>query len=195
MQQTKKKESDENNIKTIQRLDRDKIVLLLENRKQGKPTLRCCCQSTGPVIDPLPPLSSSLIPWTRRLSSTDTSVVVVVVFLIIFLLRRLCRCRRLIRPVVYPQPPTSLSTTPRTCHVSLALSWLLRYCCWVRGPVLLCHHRRRHRQYPEPVNIPAPPWLETFTKTCCIFYLLNWRLCCRHQDLGLPVNTPAPPSL
>ena len=43
-----KNEYNENNIKTRQRLDRDKTVLLLETWKQGKPTLLCSCQSNGP---------------------------------------------------------------------------------------------------------------------------------------------------
>ena len=93
-------ESDENNIKMRQRLDRENTMLLLPTWNQGKSTLRCRCQSTGPVVDPLPPPFSSSIPYKRCLSSADASFVVVVVFVLIFFLQRFCRCRRFLGPVV-----------------------------------------------------------------------------------------------
>ena len=50
-----------------------------------KSTLRRCCQSICPVVEPLLPPSLSPIPWTRLLSSANASVVIVEVFVIIFL--------------------------------------------------------------------------------------------------------------
>ena len=123
--------------KTRQRLDKDETVLLLATRKQGKSTLRCCCQSTRPIVNPLPPPSSSLIPWTRHLSFTDTSIVVALVFVLIYLLRRLRRRHRFLGTVVKPPPPLLLSPIPRTRRVFLVL--FQHHCCrrGVRGPVLL----------------------------------------------------------
>ena len=121
-----KKKSDENNIKTIQRLDIDETVLLLTTWNQGKPTLRCCCQSTRPVVSTLLPLSLSSIPWKRCLYSSNTSVVViVVVFVIIFLLWHLHWHCILLGIVVYPSPPPSLSLIPHAHRVFLVLCWRL----------------------------------------------------------------------
>ena len=96
----KKKEPDENNIKTRQRRDRDETVILFVTQYQGKSTRRCCCQSTWPVVEPLPPPLSSLIPWKHCLSSADPSVIIVVFFIIIFLRRRLRHHRRFLGTIV-----------------------------------------------------------------------------------------------
>ena len=148
-------------------------MLLLATRQQVKPTLRCCFQSTGPVVDLLPPPSLYSIPWTRRLSSADASVVFVVVFVLIFLRRCLRHRLRFPRPVVYPPPPPLLSLILRTCRIFLVLFRHLRRRRCVCEPVLLFHRRRHCSQYPGPVNAPAPPPLETFTQTRCIFFFLN----------------------
>ena len=131
-----------------------------------------------PIVDLLPPPSSSLISWTRHLFSADASVVIFVVCVLIFLLRRLCCCFRFLGPVAYPPPPLLLSPIPRTRRIFLVLFRRLRRHRWVCGPVLLCQHLRRCCQYPDPINTPAPPRLETFTQTCCISCFLNWRLRC-----------------
>ena len=198
-------ECDENNIKTRQRLDRDKTLLLLSTSNQGKWTFRYSCQFTRPVVNPLPPLLSSSIPWMLCLSSADASIVVVVVFVLIFLLRLLYHCCRFFGSIIYPLPPLSLSSIPRTCHVFLFLCRTL--CCrlWFRWPVLLYQCRPYCCQYPELVSTLAPPRLETFTRTRCIFCFLNWcirfhcrylriiclcqRLCCGRQFLRLFVAT------
>ena len=118
----KKKESGENYIKKRQRIDRDEKVLLLETRQKGKSTLRCCGQSIGPVVNPLPPPSLSPIPWTRRLSSSNAYVVIVLVFVLIFLRRRLCRCHRLLGPFVKPPLPPSLSLIPHMHRTSVVVA-------------------------------------------------------------------------
>ena len=171
-------ESDENNIKTRQRLERDETLLLLATWNQGTWTLRYSCQFTGPVVDLLPPPLLSSIPWTLCLSSADASVVVVVVSVIIFLLQRLYHCCRFFGSVIYPPPPPSLSPIPRTRHVFLVLCRPL--CChlWVRWPVLISQCSPCCCQYPEFVSTLAPPRLETFTHTRYIFCFLNWRIRC-----------------
>ena len=192
MQWTGGKESDKKNIKMRQRLDRDETLLLLATLKQGKSTLCCRFRSTRPIIDPLPPPLSSTISWTHRISSANASVLVVVVFVLIFLLQRLYRCHRFLGPVVYPLPPPLLSQIPLMCRVFSVLWQRLRCCCWVWGPILFFWLLRLWYQYPDPVNSPTPPHLETFNQTHCIFWFLNWRLCCRRRNLGLTVNTPTP---
>ena len=192
MQWTGGKESDKKNIKMRQRLDRDETLLLLATLKQGKSTLCCRFRSTRPIIDPLPPPLSSTISWTHRISSANASVLVVVVFVLIFLLQRLYRCHRFLGPVVYPLPPPLLSQIPLMCRVFSVLWQRLRCCCWVWGPILFFWLLRLWYQYPDPVNTPTPPHLETFNQTRCIFWFLNWRLCCRRRNLGLTVNTPTP---
>ena len=168
-------------------------MLLLATWKQVKSTLHCLFQSTRPVVNLLPPLSSSSIPTTRHLSSVDASVVFGAVFVLIFLLRPIHHHSRLLGPVVYPSPPPLLSQITRTRHVSLILCWRLYHRHGVLWPVLLfqrCHCRRK---YPPSVNKLAPPPSETFTQTRFLKFI-NWCLRCRRQDLGLPVNTPTPPS-
>ena len=155
--QQKKKESNENNIKTRQQPGWDKTVLLLEIWKQVKSTLYCSCQSTGTVINPMPPPLLSSIAWTRRLSSANASVVFIVVFVLIFLLWRLHRRRRLLGPFVYPLPPPSLSLIPQILCIFVVLCRRVRRSCWVVKPILLCQRRRRRRQYSDPINTPAPP--------------------------------------
>ena len=166
-------------------LDRYETMLLLATRKQGKPTLHCCWQFTRPVINTLPPLSSYRIPWTRRLSSAGASVVIVVVFVIIFIRRRLRCSRRFLRPVVYLLLHQLLSLIPLTRCIFLVLCRSRRHHHWVRSPVLICQRRCHCCQYPDSVKTQEPPPLETFTRTCCIFSFLNWRLSCNCQDLGL----------
>ena len=75
--------------------------------------------------------------------------------------------------IIYPAPPLSLYLIPRRHRVFLVLCQRLCRFCLLRGPVLLCQRRRRRCQYPEPVDTPAPPPLETFNWTCCIFCVLN----------------------
>ena len=133
----------------------------------------------------LQPPSSSPIPWTCRLSSTDAYVIVVLLFVLIFHCWRLHRRFIFLGPVVYPLPPPSLSPILWTHRTFLVLCWRLRCCHWFRGPILLCWHRRCCCQYPETVNAPAPPPLEKFTHTHCIFCFLNWSLHCCRKILGL----------
>ena len=153
------------------------------------------CRNNSPYYHPLfhffscqiiPPPLMYPIPWTTRLSSSDTSVVVVVIFVLIYLCQHLCHCRKFLGPVVNTLPPPSLSLIPQTCCIFLVLFWRLRGRLWFRRPVLLYQHCRCCcRQYPDPVNTLAPPPSETFTWTCCIFCFLNWRLHCRCRDLGI----------
>ena len=180
-----KMESDENNIKTRQQLDRDKTLLLLATWNQGKWTLRYSCQFTRPVVDPMPPLLLSSIPWRLYLSSADASVVVVVVSVLLLLLRRLYHCSRFFGCVIYPPPPLSLSPIPQTRHVFLVLCRPL--CChlWFLWPVLLYQCRPCCRRYPELVITLAPPRLETFTWTRCIFCFLNWLIRCHCRYLRI----------
>ena len=122
-----KKESDEKIIKMRQRQDRDETVLLLASQQQGQPTLRCRCQSTGPVVKLLSPPSLYMICQTCHLSSTDASIVVDAVFVIIFLHLRLCHHRRSLGPVVDPSLPPLLFLIPRTRRLLFILCQ--RLCC------------------------------------------------------------------
>ena len=92
-----------------------------------------------------------------------------------------------------PLPTPSFSLSPSPCAV------------------LLWQHHFRRCQYPDLVNIPLPPPLETFTWTHCLFWFLRWRLHCCRRDLGIiflwqrlcccsqfprtVITTPQPPPL
>ena len=107
----KRKESDEKNQNETTIRQRGDSVTVIDTIA-SKIKLSCCCQSTGPVVEPLPSLSSSSIPWTRHLSSVDASVVVVLVFVLIFFRRRLCRRCIFLGAVVYPPPASAGVSVP-----------------------------------------------------------------------------------
>ena len=133
----------------------------------------------------MPPLLSSLIPFTRRLSSSESSVVFIELFVLICLRWRLHHRCRLIGSVVEPLPPPLLSLIPWTRHIFLVLRRCLCRRYWVVGPVFFFRRHHRRCQFHGTVNTPLPSPSETFTQAHSLFCFLRRCIhCCRH-NLGL----------
>ena len=134
----------------------------------------------------MPPPLLSLITWTRRLSSADSYVVVVVeIFMIILIRLHLRHCCRFPRPIVKNPPPLSLSLILYARCLFLILRQLLRCCRWVLSIVFLCRFHHCRSQFLRPLNTLPPLLLDIFNQARSLLCILHWRLCRRHQLLGV----------
>ena len=151
---------------------------------QAKSIIRRCCQSIGPVVEPLPPLLLSPIPLTCRLSSSNTYVVIANVLVLIFLCQILRHSCIYIGPIVNIPPHPLSYSIHHMRRLLLILRWSLRRCRWVLGPVLL---RRRHlyRQFTGPINTLPHLLSETFTWSRHLVCFLHQHLRCHHRVLRI----------
>ena len=134
----------------------------------------------------MPPPLLSLIPWTRRLSSADSSVVVVVeLFMIILLFLHLRHHCRFLGLIIKTPLPLSSFLIPWNRCLFLVLLQLLRYCHWVFMIFFLCRFHHRRSQFLWPVNTPPPLLLETFNQARSLLCILHQCLFRRHQFVGI----------